>query len=135
VRCPHPRAGRLTPECEAVVFDVGDDGIASTNIGSAPLSDTNPTRRKRLLCMSTVQVSSPRPGVALITLDRHDRLNAMSHQLVADLHGAFDRVAVDGDTRVVVLTGAGRGFCAGLDLKCAGRPPGAYGLGRIARRS
>ena len=81
--------------------------------------------------MTTVQVSSPRPGVALITLDRPERLNAMSHELVADLHDAFDAVAADRGTRVVVLTGAGRGFCAGLDLKGAGAPPSADGLGRI----
>ena len=67
--------------------------------------------------MTTVQVSSPRPGVALITLDRPERLNAMSHELVADLHDALDGVATDRGARVVVLTGAGRGFCAGLDLK------------------
>lgn len=81
--------------------------------------------------MTTVQVSSPRPGVALITLDRPERLNAMSHELVADLHDAFNGVAADRGTRVVVLTGAGRGFCAGLDLKGAGTPPRAEGLGRI----
>jgi enoyl-CoA hydratase len=81
--------------------------------------------------MTTVQVSSPRPEVALVTLDRPDRLNAMSHELVADLHGAFDQVAADGTTRVVVLTGAGRGFCAGLDVKGAGKPPGTDALGRV----
>jgi enoyl-CoA hydratase len=81
--------------------------------------------------MTTVQVSSPRPGVALITLDRPDRLNAMSHELVADLHDALDGVATDRGTRVVVLTGAGRGFCAGLDLKGAGAAPGTDGLGRV----
>jgi enoyl-CoA hydratase len=81
--------------------------------------------------MTTVQVSSPRPGVALITLDRPERLNAMSHELVADLHDALDGVATDRGTRVVVLTGAGRGFCAGLDLKGAGAAPGTEGLGRV----
>jgi 1,4-dihydroxy-2-naphthoyl-CoA synthase len=54
--------------------------------------------------MTTVQVSSPRSGVALVTLDRPDRLNAMSHELVADLHGAFDSVEADNSARVVVLT-------------------------------
>jgi enoyl-CoA hydratase/carnithine racemase len=49
--------------------------------------------------MTTVQVSSPRSGVVLVTLDRPDRLNAMSHELVADLHRAFDGVAADGGTR------------------------------------
>ena len=81
--------------------------------------------------MTTVQVSSPRPGVALITLDRPERLNAMSHELVADLHDALDGVATDRGTRVVVLTGAGRGFCAGLDLQGAGAAPGTDGLGRV----
>jgi enoyl-CoA hydratase len=81
--------------------------------------------------MTTVQVSSPRPGVALITLDRPERLNAMSHELVADLHDVLDGVATDRGTRVVVLTGAGRGFCAGLDLKGAGAAPGTEGLGRV----
>ena len=71
------------------------------------------------------------PWVALITLDRPERLNAMSHELVADLHDAFNGVAADRGTRVVVLTGAGRGFRAGLDLKGAGTPPRADGLGRI----
>jgi len=81
--------------------------------------------------MSTVALSSPRPGVALVTLDRPDRLNAMNHELVADLHRVLGDVAVDRDVRVVVLTGAGRGFCAGLDLKGAGTAPGAEGLGPV----
>ena len=80
--------------------------------------------------METVQLERVRPEVALITLNRPDRLNAMSHQLVADLHAALDEAGADHDVRVVVLTGAGRGFCAGLDLKGAGAAPGVEGLGR-----
>jgi enoyl-CoA hydratase len=80
--------------------------------------------------MSTVLRTDPRPGIALLTLNRPERLNAMSHELVADLHATLDDVAVDRDVRVVVLTGAGRGFCAGLDLKGAGPAPRADGLGR-----
>jgi len=51
------------------------------------------------------------------TLNRPDSLNALSRQLVEDLHGFYDELARDTETRVVVLRGAGRAFCAGLDLK------------------
>jgi len=67
--------------------------------------------------VNTVDLASPRPGVTVVTLNRPDRLNAMSYELVAELHAAFDAIGRDRSTRVVVLTGAGRGFCAGLDLK------------------
>src|SRR4051812_16984771 len=78
----------------------------------------------------TVRVERPRPEVAVVTLDRPERLNAMTNELVADLHAAFEEIGVDNTCRVVVLTGAGRGFCAGLDLGGAGDPPHAQGLGR-----
>ena len=58
-------------------------------------------------------------GVAFITLNRPDSLNAMNHQLMSELKTAFDSVEADDQVRAVVLTGAGRGFCAGADL--AGR--------------
>ncbi len=80
--------------------------------------------------MSTVLVEERRPGVVLVTLNRPERLNAMSHELVADLHDALDEVHDDRGCRVVVLTGAGRGFCAGLDLKSGATVPGTEGLGR-----
>jgi enoyl-CoA hydratase len=78
----------------------------------------------------TVRVERPTREVALVTLDRPERLNAMSHELVADLHDAFESIGVDSTCHVVVLTGEGRGFCAGLDLKGTGAPPNAEGLGR-----
>lgn len=81
--------------------------------------------------MATVELSRPRDGVTQITLNRPERLNAMTAELVGELHDALDRVAADRDCRVVVLTGAGRGFCAGLDLGGYGTPPGAEDLGRI----
>jgi enoyl-CoA hydratase len=65
----------------------------------------------------TVRVDEPSPGVRVITLDRPHRLNAMSGELISDLHQALDDAAADEAGRVVVITGAGRGFCAGLDLK------------------
>ena len=78
----------------------------------------------------TVLVEEPSPGIALLTLNRPERLNAMSHELVADLHAVLERIAKERSCRVVVLTGAGRGFCAGLDLKGAGSAPGSQGVGR-----
>ena len=73
----------------------------------------------------TVRSEAVADGVTLLTLDRPDRLNAMSHELVGDVHDALDAVAADRDCRVVVITGEGRGFCAGLDLKGTGTAPGA----------
>jgi enoyl-CoA hydratase len=78
--------------------------------------------------MSTVQVDQPAEGITLITLNRPDRLNAMNAELLHELFEAVDTVASDRTCRVVVLTGAGRGFCAGLDLAGFGAPPGAEGL-------
>jgi enoyl-CoA hydratase len=87
--------------------------------------------------MSTVLVDRPRPHVSRITLNRPERLNSLSFDLVVPLHEAIGRVGADNDTWAVVLTGAGRGFCAGLDLEDAGVPPGIAGLpmSRIAIRA
>jgi enoyl-CoA hydratase/carnithine racemase len=63
-----------------------------------------------------VLVDRPRPDVAVVTLNRPDRLNALSFALVDELHAALDTLHRDNSCRVVVLTGAGRGFCSGLDL-------------------
>jgi enoyl-CoA hydratase len=81
--------------------------------------------------MPSVLIDRDRPGVTVLTLNRPDRLNAMTSELVGDLHAALDAVASDPACRVVVLTGAGRGFCAGLDLGGYGPPPGPEGAGRV----
>jgi enoyl-CoA hydratase len=75
--------------------------------------------------MSTVELEAVAPHVTVVRLNRPARLNAISFELVADLHDALDRVAADDDCKVAILTGAGRGFCAGLDLKDWGSPPAA----------
>ena len=72
-----------------------------------------------------VRTSRPRPGVLRIELARPDRLNAMTAGMVEQLHEALTEAERDPGCRVVVLTGAGRGFCAGLDLDGYGTPPGA----------
>ena len=63
------------------------------------------------------------PHIVSVTIDRPDRLNAITFELVTALHDAFDEFAADQEYNVVVLTGAGRAFCAGLDLRDFGRPP------------
>jgi enoyl-CoA hydratase/carnithine racemase len=55
-------------------------------------------------------------GVLLITLDRPDRLNAFTGTMGRELIAAFDRADADDDVRAVIVTGAGRAFCAGADL-------------------
>jgi enoyl-CoA hydratase len=76
--------------------------------------------------MPQLDLSYPRPDIAVLTLNRPDKLNALSYGLVQDLHAALDGIAADNDCRVVVLTGAGRGFCSGLDLSDP-NPPEAGG--------
>ena len=76
-----------------------------------------------------IVVDEPREGITRITLNRPERLNAMTSELIEGLHRALDAVAADRSCRVVILTGAGRGFCAGLDLRGYGDPPGTDGLG------
>jgi len=87
--------------------------------------------------MSYVTVESPRPHVRVITLNRPERMNAMSFELVGPLYQAIEAVGADNDCWACVLTGAGAGFCAGLDLEDHGAPPGIEGLpiSRIAIRA
>jgi enoyl-CoA hydratase/carnithine racemase len=61
--------------------------------------------------------------VALVTLNRPERLNALTFPTFDELHDLCRRLGSDEATRVVVLTGAGRGFCAGLDLDEAAKLP------------
>jgi enoyl-CoA hydratase len=81
--------------------------------------------------MRTVEITRPRAGVALVTLNRPESLNAMNAALIADLHDTFATLRDDRACRVIVLTGAGRAFCAGLDLKEGAVPPEAADLGRV----
>jgi 2-(1,2-epoxy-1,2-dihydrophenyl)acetyl-CoA isomerase len=75
-------------------------------------------------------VTTSDDGVRTITLDRPERLNAVNPALAAELPAALDAAAQDDAVRAVVLTGAGRGFCAGLDLA----DPAMLGDGSRAER-
>ncbi len=89
--------------------------------------------------------------VLTLTLNRPDRLNAFTTQMMHDLLGAFDAADADDDVRVIIVTGEGRGFCAGADLAGgadtfdymkgaasdktgAGGPPPRDGGGRVSLR-
>jgi enoyl-CoA hydratase/carnithine racemase len=83
--------------------------------------------------LDCVRVEEVEPEVLLVTLDRPDRLNAITPKLIEEVTSVVDAVDLDRATRAVVLTGAGRGFCAGLDLQGSDSvPPGAEGTGPIA---
>ena len=56
-------------------------------------------------------------GVATVTLDRPDSLNSMTNEFMDDITAAFGFVEADPSVRVVVVTGEGRGFCSGADLR------------------
>lgn len=70
-------------------------------------------------------------AVATLTMTRPARLNAMSPGLIDDLHSCLDVLAGNREARVVILTGEGKGFCAGLDLQELGRWPVAEGLDSV----
>src|SRR3954469_18180957 len=78
--------------------------------------------------MSFVQVERPTDGVALLTLDRPERMNSMAFDVMVPLREELQRVSGDNAVRVVVLTGAGAAFCSGADLEDPGRVPGIEGL-------
>lgn len=65
------------------------------------------------------------PGVAVLTLNRPEARNAMSIDLLAAARSRIDEIAARPDIRTVVLTGAGKSFCAGMDLKQVLEEPGA----------
>jgi enoyl-CoA hydratase/carnithine racemase len=67
----------------------------------------------------TIQLAND-SGVLTITLDRPDRLNAYNHIMQRELIETFEQADRDDDVRAIVVTGAGRGFCAGADLSSGG---------------
>src|SRR5437879_11537647 len=84
-----------------------------------------------------VLIDKPRPHVALVTLNRPARMNAMAFDVMIPLRETLEVLSHDNDVRVVVLTGAGHGFCSGADLEDSGIVPNVGGLTvtSIARRA
>lgn len=79
---------------------------------------------------SAVVIERPRPDVAVVRMNRPDRRNAMNYALLSGLYDAMGELREDRECRVIVLTGTGPGFCAGLDLAEGVAMPGMTGLGR-----
>ncbi|OMC09564.1 enoyl-CoA hydratase/isomerase family protein [Mycobacterium sp. SP-6446] len=66
---------------------------------------------------NTLELERPRDGVAVVRLNRPDRLNAINEAMQSELRRALADASIDNAVRAVVLTGAGRGFCAGIDMR------------------
>ena len=73
-------------------------------------------------------IERPRPDVTLVTLNRPERMNAMAFDVMIPFREALEEINLDNSTRVVVVTGAGHGFCSGADLVDSGRIPNIDGL-------
>ena len=68
----------------------------------------------------TIRLETDGDGIATLTLDRPDKLNAFNRAMLADMVAAFDATDADDSVRAVIVTGNGRAFCAGADLSGAG---------------
>lgn len=87
--------------------------------------------------MSFVLVDKPAPHITVVTLNRPERMNAMAFDVMIPFREALEEVSRDNETRAVIITGAGHGFCSGADLVSPGRMPHVAGLTRssIAQRA
>lgn len=86
--------------------------------------------------MDIIRLEKADPGIAIVTLNRPERRNALNRQMVRDLHRVFADLNTDEAVRAVVLTGAGSAFCAGLDIKARAEdaPPAELeGFGDVER--
>ncbi|HWE57633.1 MAG TPA: enoyl-CoA hydratase [Acidimicrobiales bacterium] len=75
-----------------------------------------------------LKIERPRPYVTLVTLNRPERMNAMAFDVMIPFREALEEINYDNQTRVVVVTGAGHGFCSGADLTDSGTVPHIDGL-------
>lgn len=72
--------------------------------------------------MADILRDTPAEGICRLTLNRPDALNSLTFAMYAELVDHLEAVRYDHDVRVVILTGSGRAFCAGHDIRAAGKP-------------
>jgi enoyl-CoA hydratase len=72
--------------------------------------------------MSEILFDEPLSGVTRLTLNRPQQLNAFTYAMYSELLGFLEKSRHDSKTRVIILTGSGKAFCAGHDLRSAGEP-------------
>ena len=65
----------------------------------------------------TLKFETPEPGIGVITMNRPERLNALNLNMLDDFFALFDHLHQNDEIRVIVITGEGRGFCSGADLR------------------
>jgi enoyl-CoA hydratase len=82
--------------------------------------------------LADVVLERAEPGIAVLRLNRPERLNALTDDTVSDLARTLDALGSDNELRVLILTGEGRGFCAGFDLTLAEQAPFTQQLGEAA---
>lgn len=84
---------------------------------------------RTLSSFDTIEVTEADDEILLVTLNRPDRLNAITSTMIVEMGRVVEMVDLDPHLRAVILTGAGRGFCAGLDLRSQGAAPGSETVG------
>ncbi|MBU2547904.1 MAG: crotonase/enoyl-CoA hydratase family protein [Proteobacteria bacterium] len=77
------------------------------------------------MAYETILTEKPEPGIGLLTLNRPDRMNAWNRTMMAEVIEALQAMDEDDEIRVMIVTGRGKGFCAGADLDPEGAMVGA----------
>src|SRR5690606_24455220 len=131
---PHRRA--VSREGAGSLRPPGATGRTGPGTGQA--RGPRPRRRKhhspeRRPVMTSPILYEAVDGVARITLNRPDVLNAISPELITAYGEAITRAGGDETIRAVLVTGAGRGFCAGADLNSSGSPERKLSSGQLLR--
>jgi len=93
--------------------------LTITNVEGTIMNEQIKEGKEHEMAFKTIKFEEPETEVSLITLDRPERLNALSLDMVEELQILFGQLYSREQVRVLMITGEGRGFCSGADLKDA----------------